>query len=574
MKEWLTLQVEQLTETKALAFWKKPSEGSPALSVMRLHYQARRKVGTSGILCQSGRTISLCLVYQKLASAVLSKLASCRPPLPTGPMLALSSIEGQMSGNLGQIGVLHGSEKNLVRLAELHDAFCQWREYVLVQRKKRILNMLLKVLQDFRKLRQIFNRWRTAKLQAGKAKLQLAAQHRLNEIKESWLRTQCEQDRLERAGRWLQCKVEKRQVKRSFVLWAARRRQVCRVQQHYRQLLLARVFLAWSRWATDCQRCRKMADSHLQSWLCRVVLAHWRVRLAQRLEADRRCNDKYVENIRAAVTRWLMYTRKRRLLLGLQKHFVSARDQVTKVVVLRTWCEEMKSRRNRRMIAAEILLRRSLVCWAVFVHRQKEWEVIACSEVSVLQLRSAFAMWRMRLVMRQRLAMLIQKRTERVLRGLLESWHRRVQYSRQVTRKFLSRWLTIVTMRKQTRLWNDLEYQAEEQYRNHLCKRCLETWHRELLLQRFLQKKSSGLLQGIWTQWKSITVVQLLAHRLWQQRPEERAWRMWRRRFIQIRVSQAFAAQNNRVLMLDVFTAWCRVAVSKHENTRLPQKDE
>ncbi|XP_067826251.1 uncharacterized protein [Heptranchias perlo] len=215
------------------------------------------------------------------------------------------------------------------------------------------------------------------------------------------------------------------------------------------------------------------------------------------------------------------------------------------------------------------LLRRSLLFWVGFVHQQKQWVLTVSAQVSVLQLTSVFVTWRNQLSVHRKLILLVQRRTERILQKALRSWYREVQAvrhrSRYVFQKFVSRWVLIVLAQKQADLWNVLEYRAEEHYRNQLCKQFLIIWRNKTLLQQFLEKKRIEEMKEIWKEWKSFTC---------QQRLEEKAWQMWRKHLVQMQVSRAFAAQDDRILMSDVFTAWRSLSIVKQDDPRLQQGEE
>ncbi|XP_067873094.1 uncharacterized protein [Heterodontus francisci] len=555
---------------------------------------------------------------------------------------------------------------------------------------------------------------------------------------------------LERAGKWLQHKVEKHLVEQHLVLWAARLQQVCQVEQFHQQSLLARAFLRWSLWRQACWRCRELVARFSFVRQCRVVLTFWKIRLLQKLEADRRCRAMSRQQIQKAMSQWRTHTRKRRQLHNLQAHFLSVQAQSVKLLIFSTWQQKAERQRNMKIMADGMvqqrylrawhlatlqteerrqnlrafqtgqtrrtlwrsfswwkyrcelrrfseyhrllrtaqraahcwrqrmllsravrhrhtvltqilfrrwkeavrlsqlsfhfagnneerrlrllfnswanlvkerkdndtrlqmkifavqhrvvqaafhqvvtlyrkskeadrfyhltLLRRSLLSWVEFVHQQKQWMLTVSVQVSVLLLSSLFVTWRNQLSLHSRLILLVQRQTERILQKALRSWYREMQAirhrSKYVSRKFVSRWVLIVLARKQANLWNGMEYQAEEHCRNRLCKRFLIIWWHKTLLQQFLEKKRVEEIQEIWKQWKDFTISMLVTRGLCQQRLEGKAWQMWRRRFVQTQVSRVFAAQDDRILMSNVFTAWFSLAVVKPGDPQLQQGNE
>ncbi|XP_072334290.1 uncharacterized protein [Scyliorhinus torazame] len=532
---------------------------------------------------------------------------------------------------------------------------------------------------------------------------------------------------LEKAGKWLQHKVEKHLVEQHLACWAARFRQVRRVERFHQWSLLARVFLSWSQWKQGRCRTRELIERFSFVRQCRVVLSLWKMRLLQKLEADRRCREILHQQIQKAMTQWHTYTRNRRQLCELQACFQSIQEQKVKLLILSNWQQKTERQRNMKLVADEMvqrrylqawylvtlrteerrqnlwafqtgqtrralwrvfswwkyccelrryseyhrqlqtaqraahcwkqkmllgrairhrhtiltqiffrswkeavrlfqlsyqfavnieerrlrlllnawanlvkerktidvqlnliisaaqqrvmqaafhqmvalyrkqkevvkfyhltLLRRSLLSWAEFVHQQKQWALTVSSQVSVLQLRSVFVMWINQLILHRKLILMVQKRNERILQKALRSWYKEMQavrhHSRYVSQKFVSRWVLNVLARKPENLWNRVEYQAEEHYRNQLCKRFLIIWRHKTLLQQFREKKRFEEMQVIWEQWRGFTVNMLVTRGLFQQRLEGKAWQMWRRRFVQTQVSRAFAAQDDRILMSD-----------------------
>ncbi|XP_038677754.1 uncharacterized protein LOC119979506 isoform X6 [Scyliorhinus canicula] len=546
---------------------------------------------------------------------------------------------------------------------------------------------------------------------------------------------------LEKAGKWLQHKVEKHLVEQHLACWVAQFRQVRRVERFHQWSLLARAFLSWSQWRQGRCRTRELIERFSFVRQCRVLLSLWKMRLLQKLEADRRCREILHQQIQKAMTQWHTYTRNRRQLYDLQAYFQSVKKQKVKLLILSNWQQKAERQRDMKIVAdgmvqrrylqawylvtlrieerkqnlwafqtgqtrqtlwrvfswwkyccelrcyseyhrqlqtaqravhcwkqkmllgrairhrhtiitqiffrswketvrlfqlsyqfavnieerrlrlllnawanlvkerktvdAQLrlmisaaqqrvmqaafhqmvalyrkqkevvkfyhltLLRRSLLSWAEFVHQQKQWVLTVSSQVSVLQLRSVFVMWMNQLTLHRKLILMVQKRNEQILQKALRSWYKEMQavrhHSRYVSQKFVSRWVLNVLARKPENLRNGVEYQAEEHYRNQLCKQFLIIWWHKTLLQQFREKKRVEEMQAIWEQWKGFTVNMLVTRGLCQQRLEGKAWQMWRRRFIQTQVSRAFAAQDDRILMSDVFTAWYSLTVVKRE---------
>ncbi|XP_078415312.1 uncharacterized protein LOC144691113 [Cetorhinus maximus] len=569
-------------------------------------------------------------------------------------------------------------------------------------------------------------------------------QQRLHETK------QVNRADLERAGKWLWRKVEKHLVEQHLALWAARLRQVRRVERFCQRSLLSRAFLSWTQWRQGRWRSRELVERFSFVRQCRVVLTLWKMRLLQKLEADRRCRETLCRQIQKAMSQWRTYTSKIRQLYDLQANFHYVKAQKVKLLILSTWQQKAESQRNMKTVADGMvqrrylrawhlatlrteerrqnlwafqtgqtrralwgifswwkyrcelrcyseyhrqlqiaqraahcwrqrtllgqsirhrhtvltqiffrswkeavrlsqlshqlagnieerrlrlllnawanlvkerkdvavrlrmmvsaaqqrvmqaalhqmvalywkqkeadrlyrltLLRRSLLSWVEFMHQQKQWALTVSAQVSVLRLSSVFVMWINQLTMHRKLILLLQRRNERILQKVLRTWYREMQavrhHSRNISQKFVSRWVRNVLARKQANLQNGMEYRAEKHYRNQLWKRFLKIWWHKTLLQQFLEKKRVEEVQAIWEQWKGFTVSMLVTRGLCQQKLEGKAWQIWRRRFVQMQVLRQFAAQDDRILMSDVFTAWYSLTVVKQGDLRLPKGDE
>uniref|UniRef100_UPI00398F59B4 uncharacterized protein isoform X2 n=1 Tax=Pristiophorus japonicus TaxID=55135 RepID=UPI00398F59B4 len=257
---------------------------------------------------------------------------------------------------------------------------------------------------------------------------------------------------LARAGKWLQRKVEKHLVEQHLVLWAARLRQVHRVERFHQRSLLSRAFLSWSHWRQGRWRCRELVDRFSFGRQCRIMLTLWKKRLLQKLEADRRCRETSRQLIQKAMFQWHTHTQKRRQVHDLQADFLFVQAQRVKLLILSTWQQKVERQRNVKIMAVEMLQRRYLQAWhfatlQIEERRQNLWAF----QTGRIQrtLLGAFSWWRYRCELRY------FSKYHRLLRTAQRAAHcwrqrtllgRAVRYRRTVlTQIFFSSWKEAVT---------------------------------------------------------------------------------------------------------------------------------
>ncbi|XP_062889102.1 protein SFI1 homolog isoform X2 [Mobula hypostoma] len=320
----------------------------------------------------------------------------------------------------------------------------------------------------------------------------------------------------------------------------------------------------------QCWRQRTLlqqAVRHRATILIQTLFSNWKeaIRLSQL--SHQIANNIKMRQLRLLLLAWAKLVKERKDESVRQKKMISASQHQQKQTAFYQMATLYQKQKGAALFYHLTLLRRCLLTWVGNVHLQKLWALTVSAQASLLQLNSAFAIWRTQLHFQRKMALFVQGQTKQILHKALITWYSELQAlryrARYVSQKFVSRWIVLVRARKQR---DAEESRAEEHHRNHSCKLFFKNWRNQTFLQQFLEEKRVEKLQEIWKQWKNFTTSKLVTRGLYEQRLEVKVWQLWRRRFIQMQVSQAFAAQDNRILMLDVFTTWYRLAFGKQSD--------
>ncbi|XP_047923662.2 uncharacterized protein C1orf167 homolog isoform X2 [Anser cygnoides] len=103
---------------------------------------------------------------------------------------------------------------------------------------------------------------------------------------------------------------------------------------------------------------------------------------------------------------------------------------------------------------------------------------------------------------------------------------------------------------------NKAEVDSEKRDEKRLGRKYLRWWHRTAMLRRCQRGRRLRCLAKGWHQWKEASRVVMLAQVLDQQRLVEKAWRAWRRRYLQSCVVQSFLEVEARSLLSQAFGRW------------------
>ncbi|XP_051894952.1 uncharacterized protein LOC127583222 [Pristis pectinata] len=263
---------------------------------------------------------------------------------------------------------------------------------------------------------------------------------------------------LERAGKWLQCKLEKRVVEEHLMLWAARLRQVCQVDQFHRRTLLTRVFLSWNKWRQTHQRHRELVAGFSFGRQCRVVLTLWKIRLLQKQEADRRCRKMLRQKTQKAMSHWHQYTEKRKQVQDLQARFLSVYTLRVKFSILRTWKQKAETQRNVKIMADRLVQSRYMRAWySATLQKEKMWQKL----------------WTFQTV-----------RNQQVLLGAFSRW----------------------------RCHLELQCFSENHRKLRMAQRVIQCWRQRTLLHQAVRHRETVLTQILFSSWKDAVRLSQLSH--------------------------------------------------------------
>ncbi|KAM6998874.1 uncharacterized protein RBU47_012425 [Passerculus sandwichensis] len=96
----------------------------------------------------------------------------------------------------------------------------------------------------------------------------------------------------------------------------------------------------------------------------------------------------------------------------------------------------------------------------------------------------------------------------------------------------------------------------EEWAKKWLGRRYLKKWHHTVVLHRCQHNRKLLCLARGWHQWREASRVVMLAQVLHQQQLMEKAWRVWRQRYLQSCVVQNLLEQEARSLLSQAFGRW------------------
>ncbi|XP_050838264.1 uncharacterized protein C1orf167 homolog isoform X3 [Serinus canaria] len=103
---------------------------------------------------------------------------------------------------------------------------------------------------------------------------------------------------------------------------------------------------------------------------------------------------------------------------------------------------------------------------------------------------------------------------------------------------------------------NAAEVDLEEWAKKSLGRRYLKRWHHTAVLRRCQHDRKLLCLARGWHQWREASRVVILAQVLDQQRLIEKAWRVWRQRYLQSCVVQNLLKEEARSLLSQAFGRW------------------
>ncbi|KAM7030467.1 uncharacterized protein C1orf167 homolog isoform 4-T5 [Acridotheres tristis] len=116
---------------------------------------------------------------------------------------------------------------------------------------------------------------------------------------------------------------------------------------------------------------------------------------------------------------------------------------------------------------------------------------------------------------------------------------------------------------------NTAEVDLEEWAKKWLGRKYLRWWHHTVVLHRCQHDRKLLCLARGWHQWREASRVVILAQVLDQQRLIEKAWRVWRQRYLQSCVVQNLLKEEARSLLAQAFARWWQLTAfrCKHKGS-------
>lgn len=416
------------------------------------------------------------------------------------------------------------------RLLQLSRAFLRWHRWAAENKNQEVVAALK---YQFNCCRMAFSLWK--KRLAQKVEADQRFRCHLHQMTagallhwHSYCQRKCNMKELQQ--RWAQhsCQKKKRLILQT---WRCQTRQLKNAALFWERLLLHRCIVTWAQ-VTACRLRQQEALCYFrrvrEHHLLEVSFAEWRVKFLtakQQLLREEK-NHKWHECTQAkACQRWRLASRGQQALhLGSVATVKQACNYWTKAAAF-SQC----SRQCSTLIGARKSKKMSL---SLSIKRRGSREKGSAPAASLGFFPSAVHRW---LVIYRS-----QRRTERLL------------LPQQLERHDLVGPIPVHARIQE----NKAEVDSDERNENWLGRKYLRWWHHTVTLRRCQRAKRLRSLARGWQQWKEASRVVMLAQVLDQQRLIEKAWRAWRRRYLQSCVVQRFLEVEARSLLSEAFRRW------------------
>ncbi|XP_004947568.2 uncharacterized protein C1orf167 homolog isoform X1 [Gallus gallus] len=416
------------------------------------------------------------------------------------------------------------------RLLQLSRAFLRWHRWAAENKNQEVVAALK---YQFNCCRMAFSLWK--KRLAQKVEADQRFRCHLHQMTagallhwHSYCQRKCNMKELQQ--RWAQhsCQKKKRLILQT---WRCQTRQLKNAALFWERLLLHRCIVTWAQ-VTACRLRQQEALCYFrrvrEHHLLEVSFAEWRVKFLtakQQLLREEK-NHKWHECTQAkACQRWRLASRGQQALhLGSVATVKQACNYWTKAAAF-SQC----SRQCSTLIGARKSKKMSL---SLSIKRRGSREKGSAPAASLGFFPSAVHRW---LVIYRS-----QRRTERLL------------LPQQLERHDLVGPIPVHARIQE----NKAEVDSDERNENWLGRKYLRWWHHTVTLRRCQRAKRLRSLARGWQQWKEASRVVMLAQVLDQQQLIEKAWRAWRRRYLQSCVVQRFLEVEARSLLSEAFRRW------------------
>ncbi|XP_021273332.1 uncharacterized protein C1orf167 homolog isoform X2 [Numida meleagris] len=416
------------------------------------------------------------------------------------------------------------------RLLQLSRAFLRWQHWA-VENKNQKAAAALKY--QFNRCQMAFSLWKKRLAQKVEADQRFRSHiHQMTADAlwrwHSYCQRKCAMRELQQ--RWAQhsCQEKKRLILQT---WRCQTRQLKNAALFWERLLLRRCLFIWAQ-VTACRLrqqealcCFKRVREH---HLLEVSFAEWRVKFLaakKQLLREEKKHEWQGPSQAKACQRWRLASRGQQALhLGSVATVKQACNYWTKAAAF-SQC----SRQRSTLIGARKSKKMSL---SLSIKRRGCREKDSVPAASLGFFPSAVHRW---LVIYRS-----QRRSERLL------------FPQQPERHDLVGPVPVHSRIQE----NKAEVDPDEWNENWLGRKYLRWWHHTVTLRRCQRARRLSSLARGWHQWKEASEVVMLAQVLDQQRLIEKAWKAWRRRYLQSCVVQRFLEVEARSLLSEAFGRW------------------
>ncbi|XP_042739233.1 uncharacterized protein C1orf167 homolog [Lagopus leucura] len=421
------------------------------------------------------------------------------------------------------------------RLLQLSRAFLRWHHWAAENKNQKVAAALKYQLNC---CRMVFSLWK--KRLAQKVEADQRFRSHLHQMTadalrrwHSYCQRKCNMKELQQ--RWAQhsCQEKKRLILQT---WRCQTRQLKNAALFWERLLLHRCIVIWAQ-VTACRLRQQEALCYFrrvrEQHLLEVSFAEWRVKFMtakQQLLGEEKSHTWHGCSQAKACQRWRLASRGQQALhLGSVATVKQACNYWTKAAAFSQCsrqCSTLIGARKSKKISLSLSIK-SRGC------REKG----SAPAASLGFFPSAVHRW---LVIYRS-----QRRTERLL------------LPQQLERHDL-----VGPVPGRARIQeNKAEVDSDEWNDNWLGRKYLRWWHHTVTLHRCQRARRLRSLARGWQQWKEASRVVMLAQVLDQQRLIEKAWRAWRRRYLQSCVVQRFLEVEARSLLSEAFGRWRQLTV-------------
>ncbi|XP_028849783.1 uncharacterized protein LOC114798327 isoform X2 [Denticeps clupeoides] len=346
---------------------------------------------------------------------------------------------------------------------------------------------------------------------------------------------------------WFQCIREQRLTDACFALWHSRllqavlRQSALDLHLFQHNVHLKACSMQWWRVASRGQALLKRLNKGLLLKCFKV----WRERAEEsRTNQERRWAQ-------AVLSSWMLWAKEHRAqrLMGEAMHFWMEGRRASRA--FHQWHRAQKLHVEATRHGEAHLLFRAFQAWRTVVMENKRLCQNVQTRMCILHTRAAFSKWRRAAISQHALHMFVVKvkvaERQRLLAAAFKAWREKLcscqRQSEHLCRKFFQRWLQEVQRRR-------LEREGDREF--ILGWRYLKIWHETA------QERGSGrrLTQQYWERWKNRAAASLILSTMHNHSVLQKAWIIWRKRYIRCQVAETCAANVKRDLLAEVFSVW------------------